>query len=146
MPNLIDNLIAKVDLVRQKAADKFGLPAHNMYRVLRTYASGEVGNGSFIDADTLITPTPKIEFTGADSLNKFGRSDDRKMKASEISLTFTESFLEGTGLVAGQEVYYKLVERNGQGAATTYWILDRTPLVARDEINWVLEFRNYTRC
>lgn len=147
MPNLIDKLISKVDTVRQKAADKFGLPAHNMSRVMRTWSGGEIGSGTPTDVVTLITPTPRITFGGPDlRLERHGLSDQRTMKATEVSLTFTESFLQGLPRLAGQECFYKLVERNGQGAATTYWILSQIPLVARDEINWELEFKHYTVC
>lgn len=146
MPNLIDKLITKVDTVRQKAADKFGLPAHNMYRVFRTWSGGEIGSGTATDVTTLITPTPKIEFTGGLKLSRHGLEEARRMKASEVSLTFTENFLQGDPKVAGQECFYKLVERNGQAAGTTYWILSNIPTVARDEINWELEFRPYTVC
>lgn len=146
MPNLIDKLISRVDAIRQKAADKFGLPAHDMYRVLRTYASGEIGSGSFTDLETEITPTPRIKFTGGLRLDVNGLVDDRKMKASEISLTFTENFLQGDPKTAGQECFYKLVERNSQGADTTYWQLVDIPECNRDEINWLLEFKHYTVC
>jgi hypothetical protein len=146
MPNLIDKLISKVNTVRQKAADKFGLPAHNMYRVLRSWSGNEIGVGTPTDLETLITPTPKIEFTGKIELTQFGLEDKRKMKASEISLTFQENFLQGDPKLPGQECFYKLVERNGQGADTTYWTLINIPLVEREEINWVLEFGPATVC
>jgi len=146
MPNLIDKLIGKVDAVRQKAADKFGLPAHNMIRVVRTWSGGEIGVGTPTDVETTITPTPRIEFSGGLTLLTHGLDDQRKMKAYEVSLTYTENFLQGDPKAPGVEVFYKLVERNGQGADTTYWILSNIPKVARDEINWELEFTHYTVC
>jgi hypothetical protein len=146
MANLIDKLINKVDSLRQKAADKFGLPAHNLYRVVRTWSGGEIGGGSVTTVETLITPTPQIEFTGGQRLDPHGRVDDRRMVATEISLTYTENFLQGDPKAAGQEVFYKLVERNSQGADTTYWVLANIPLVVRDEIYWKLEFSPYLVC
>jgi hypothetical protein len=146
MPNLIDKLTAKVDTVRQKAADKFGLPAHDMYRVMRTYSSGEIGNGPYTDVATLITPTPKVEFKGNLTQSPMGLFDERTMSASQISLTFNESFLRGLPRSAGQECFYKLVERNSQGAATTYWQLTAIPTAQRSAINWVLEFKAYSVC
>jgi len=146
LPNLIDRLITRVDLIRQKSADKFGLPAHNMYRVLRSWSGGQVGDGTPTVTETLLTPTPHVKFGGKDKLLPIGREDDRKMVATEISLTFQEDFFTGGTLPVGQEIFYKLVERNGQGAATTYWILDRTPEVMRDEVCWKLTFTHYTVC
>ncbi len=146
MPNLIDRLIPKVDTLRQRAADRFGLPAHNMYRVFRTWSGGELGSGVSSDLVTLITPTPKIKFAGEDRLFPHGREDNRTMSATEISLTYTENFLQGDPKLPGQECFYKLMERNGQGADTTYWILVSTPEVIRDEICWTLHFKNFTVC
>lgn len=152
MANLIDKLTPKVDRLRQKAADKFGLPAHNMYRVIRTWSGGELGNGTPADAETLITPTPKIDFTTQhefkpqDRLDPHGRVDDRGMTATGVSLTFTEDFLQGESLSPGQECFYKLVERNSQGADTTYWQLATTPIVLRNKLSWELHFTHYTVC
>jgi len=140
MPNLIDKLISKVDAVRQKAADKFGLPAHNMYRVLRTWSGLEVGVGTPSDVETLMTPTPHITFSGSLELTKHGLEDKRKMTATEISLTYTENFLQAEPRQPGQQCFYKLLERNGQGADATYWVLSNIPLVVREEIYWELEF------
>lgn len=146
MPNLIDKLIGKVDTVRQRAADKFGLPAHNMFRVLRTWDGGAIGYGTPTTVETLITPTPHIEFAGKDRLDPQGLVDARTMTATQVSLTFQENFLQGQTLGAGQECYYKLVERNGQGADTTYWILTAIPEVERNKIGWKLQFRVFTVC
>lgn len=146
MPNLIDKLVNKVDLLRQRAADKFGLPAHDLYRVLRTWDSGELNSGNHTDVVTEIYPTPRIEFSGRLRLERHGLEEDRKMKAYGISLTYEENFLQGEPLAAGQECFYKLVERNSQGADTTYWVLSNIPLVDRGNVQWVLEFRHYTVC
>jgi hypothetical protein len=146
MPNLIDKLTSKVDLLRQKAADKFGLPAHDLYRVLRTWSGGDLNSGTSTDVITKIYPTPMIKFSGELELQPHGLEDQRKMTASEVSLTYQENFLQGHPLVAGQECFYKLVERNGQGADTTYWILSNIPWVDRGNIQWVLEFKPYTVC
>lgn len=146
MPNLIDKLITKVDSVRQKAADKFGLPAFNLYRVVRTYSSGTIGEGAHTDSETVVTPTPTIKFSGEDKFERGGRTDGRTMTASEISLTYKQNWFYGEPKSAGQEIFYKLVERNGQGQATTYWQLIAIPLVERNEINWVLTFGPYIVC
>lgn len=144
--NLIDRLTSKVDTIRQKAADRFGLPAFDMYRVYRTYSSGIIGDGAFVDVSTVIYPTPKIVFKGQDVLEHGGRFDKRTMTATEISLTYTENWLQGDPKAAGEQCFYKLVERNGQGADTTYWILDRVPEAKREEINWELNFKRFTVC
>lgn len=147
MPNLIDKLITKVDTLRQKAADKFGLPPFDMYRVVRTYASGIIGDGAFVDVATKLSPPPMIKFQGGDVLERGGRDDQRTMTATEVSLSYTENWLQGDPKSSGQEVFYKLVERNSTTAAdTTYWILTAVPEAMRDEICWILKFRNRLSC
>lgn len=147
MPNLIDKLIPKVDLLRQKAADKFGLPPFNMYRVIRTYASGTIGDGSYTESETLLSPPPMVEFSGGDDLERGGRRDARKMKATEVSLSYTEDWLQGEGLTSGQQCYYKLVDRNTTTFQdTTTWVLDRVPEQTRDQIYWELNFRRFDMC
>jgi hypothetical protein len=147
MPNLIDKLIPKVDLLRQKAADKFGLPAFDMYRVIRTYASGTIGEGSFTEASTKLSPPPMVKFTGADQLERGGKRDARKMKATEVSLSYTEAWLQGSTLSAGQICYYKLVDRNSTTQqATTTWVLNAIPDQTRDQIYWELDFNRFDMC
>lgn len=146
MPNLIDKLINKVDTVRQKAADRFGLPAHNVYRVVRTYTSGVIGDGAFTDQTDLIYPTPMVKFTGGDDFEHGGRFDNRKATITEISLTYQENWLQGDPKTPGQQVYYKLVERNGQGADTTWWTLTSVPEVVRGEVYWKLTLQRVLNC
>lgn len=147
MPNLIDKLITKVDSLRQKAADKFGLPPFNMYRVIRTYTSGIIGDGAFTDVETLLSPPPMIKFTGGDVLERGGRQDDRSMTATEVSLSYPENWLQGEPKAAGVQVFYKLIERNSTTFAdTTYWVLSAIPEAHRDEIGWILRFTRFTIC
>lgn len=147
MPNLIDKLIGKVDSLRQKAADKFGLPPFNMYRVLRTYSSGIIGDGAFTDSETLLTPPPMVKFSGEDVLTRGGRDDARVLEVTEVSLSYAENWLQGSPLAPGQECFYKLVERNSTTFAdTTYWILTAVPEAMRDEICWKLKFRSLQVC
>lgn len=147
MPNLIDKLIPKVDLLRQKAADKFGLPPFDMYRIVRTYASGIIGDGSYTEDSTKLSPPPMINFSGKDELQRGCRNDQRMMKATEVSLSYTENWLQGEPSVAGQITYYKLVDRNSTTAQDpTTWVLDRVPEQARDQIYWELNFRRFDMC
>lgn len=146
MPNLIDKLINKVDTVRQKAADRFGLPAHDVYRVVRTYTGGVIGDGAYTDQTDIIYPTPAVKFTGQDTFENGGRFDNRSVTLTEVSLTYQENWLQGDPKSPGQECFYKLVERNSQGADTTYWILTSVPEVVRGEVYWMLKMHRFTVC
>lgn len=146
MPNLIDKLINKVDAVRQKAANKFGLPSFDFYRVFRTWSGGERGSGTITDVATLLTPTPEITFSGLYRLDSDGLMDERKAKVKGISLSFQENFITGDPKTGAQESFFKMVERNGQGQDTTYWTLDTPPFANRSEVYWELELSHYVVC
>lgn len=147
MPNLIDKLIPKVDLLRQKAADKFGLPPFDMYRVIRTYASGIIGDGSYTESETLLSPPPMVKFDGGDRLERGGRHDQRTMVATEVSLSYTENWLQGETLSSGQVCFYRLDERNSTtNADSTTWILSAIPETERENIGWKLKFKRYDMC
>ncbi len=146
MANLIDKLINKVDTIRQRAADRFGLPSFDLYRVYRVWSGGEVGSGTSTDTETLITPTPHVTITGHQRLDPHGRVDERRMKAKDISLTYTENYLQGDPKAPGEECFYKLVARYAQAEDTTYWILRTIPLAMRGKLGWELEFRPYLIC
>lgn len=143
MSNLVDKLIPKIDGLRQTFADKFGLRAFDLYQIIRIWDGGEVGAGNPSSVVTKITPTPKIKFTGEQKLETPGREEDRRVEARNTSLTYTESQLTGDPKVPGTEVFYKLVERNGQAETVTYWILASVPEVERGKIGWHLKFRHY---
>lgn len=143
---LIDKLVSKVDTIRQRAADKFGLPTHNVYRVERTWSGGEIGVGTATDSLVLLTPTPKVVFSGSERLEPHGRVDDRKMVMTEVSLTYTENYLQGEPRAAGVELFYMLVERNFQESDPTTWVVSNIPTVQRGSIDWRLEFKPYRIC
>ena len=143
MSNLVDKLIPKVDLLRQTFADKFGLPAYDLYQIVRTWSGGELGAGTATSVVTKITPTPKVTFKGGEHLLTAGREEDRTMQAANISLTYVENYLQGDPKAAGVEVFYKLVERNGQAADPTTWILSGVPQAQRNKIGWLLDFKHY---
>lgn len=146
MPNLIDKLIPKVDLLRLKAANKFGLPPFDMYRVIRTYASGIIGDGSYTEAETLLSPPPMVKFDGKDALERGGRRDARTMEATEVSLSYAENWLQGE-LTSGQVCYYRLDERNSTTEAdSTTWVLSAIPETERENIGWKLKFRRFDMC
>jgi hypothetical protein len=101
-----------------------------------------------VDLETEIVPAPAITIgRESDRLGGNGRIEVGKMQATEISLSYTENFLEGRPLDPGQECFYKLVELNvAQAADTTYWVVDNTPEADRCEepggnIQWTMNFR-----
>jgi hypothetical protein len=146
-PKLIDRLVSKIDRIRQRVnVDKVGVRRYRLFRVIRTWDGGEVGDGLFYLNTEEITPAPEVTLgKSRDRLVGAGRVDAGTMTATEVSLTYSESYLFPT-LSSGQECYYRLTEMNPpQGYATTYWHLDTKPEADRAEkvsgnVQWILNF------
>ena len=89
-------------------------------------------------------PTPRIGWADGSGrirfdLNPGGLEEAGQIVLTEISLTYTEAELSGQTATANQEVYYKLVDAQGNGMATRYFDVHRPPVPDRDKgIGWIL--------
>lgn len=142
MPTLIDKLITRVDSVRSRVHAKIGDRRFTVARVIRTYASGEIGDGGFTDAELAITPDPEVDFAERRDTLERGRTERGTCTIREISLTYTYAQLRPT-LVAGQQAFYKITDSKGHGQPVSYWVLSREPEADRCEtmdgnLQWVL--------
>jgi hypothetical protein len=146
-PKLIDRLIPKVDRIRQRInVAKVGVRRFQLFRVIRSWDGGEVGDGVPSYDQQEITPAPAIALADSrDALNGRGRVEVGSMEATEVSLTYEQTYLMPV-LYPGQECYYKLVEMNvPQAQRTTFWILKNSPEADRCEtvngnIQWIMRF------
>jgi hypothetical protein len=145
MPSLIDSLIPVVDSLRSSLYPSVGVRPYKLTRILRTWSGGQVGAGSVtVNSTTRLDPDPEIVFENRrDDLSPAGRIERGKMTAKEISLTYTDEFLRGGALAAGQECYYVLESIQTQAQPTSYWIVDGPPDAKRDECMWVVTFKRY---
>lgn len=104
-----------------------------------------MGEGvSSIVSSTEILPQPAVSFgTKADRLETAGRVDASSATLTEVSLKdYNEADLTGGTLTAGQEFYYKVTDAQGQGVATTYWVVTGTPTPDREKgLGWVVGLR-----
>ena len=74
-----------------------------------------------------------------------GLDETWQIVLTEISLTYTEAELSGQTSTANQEVYYKLVDAQGNGMATRYFDVHRPPVPDRDKgIGWILTLNAWT--
>lgn len=141
---LVDGLLGTIDALRDLGR-QFGQRAYRMYRVLRTWSGGAVGEGAYTDVLTEMTPRPCVHpFTeGLDNkLRPCGLMEAGVVKLTEVSLTYTYGELTGAGLSAGQEHLLLLREGYGQGQPDRYWRLDRPPFPDREnDIGWILWMR-----
>lgn len=141
---LVDGLLGTVDELRDLGRT-FGIRAYRLYRVVRTWDGGAVGEGEATDELIEILPRPKVEpFTEslANKLEPCGLMEAGVVKVTELSLTYTFPELAGTGLAAGVEQLLLLREGYGQEQPDRYATLDRPPFPDREEeISWILWLR-----
>ena len=152
MSKLIDRLVSKIDLIRQRVnVDKIGVRRYSLTRVIRSWDGGEVGAGISTKNEQIITPAPAITLGQTkDAMSGRGRIEAWTMIANEVSLSYTEAFLYPSqangGLIRGQELYYRLDELNPtQAASPSYWVLACRPEADRDETvtgntQWIMNF------
>lgn len=143
MPNLVDELIGTVDEIRASIFPDLGVRGYRLYRVIRTWDGDEVGDGSATLSELEITPAPLVEWSERGDRAENGRTEDARLKVTEVSLAFQEDQLTGRPLTTKQECYYRLVESQNQGQRTTYWTLVATPTPDRMnlDIGWTIRLR-----
>lgn len=149
MPNatldtsLVDDLIGTVDSLRADLLPAFGIRAHAVYLVRRTWSGDERGDGTATDVTTEMSPPPLIVDAAPRTseeryeLKSHGRDPEGEAVASEISLTYTEAELTGGTLPANVEYLWKVVDAHGQQQSTRWFVVAAPPRVDREQsIGW----------
>ena len=141
--NLVDELVAVADSLRDGLHPEFGVRQFRVYTVLRTYASGSTGDGSFTDVETQLTPQPKVQPYHERilyELDRCGVDEAGFVLLREISLTYTVAELIGPSMASGQEWLIKITDAHGQGIADQYFVVSRKPYPDREkDIGWWME-------
>lgn len=141
---LVDGLLGAVDELRDLGR-RFGVRPFSFHRVIRTWSGASIGEGSFTDVLTEITPRPIVHpftETMGGKLEPCGLMEAGLVKLTEVSLTYTYGELTGTGLAANQEHLLLLREGYGQGQPDRWFRNDRPPFPDREEdFGWVMWLR-----
>lgn len=145
MANLVDDLITTVDEIRASLFPDLGVRGYSFTRVIRTWSNGETGSGTPSLSELAIEPPPLVEYVERRDRLENGRTEQARLKVTEVSLAFTENQLTGRPAAAGKEVYYRLSESQNQGQRTTYWVLENTPEPDRMnlDIGWTMRLKRY---
>lgn len=142
--NLVNELAPVADDLRGLFAE-FGLDQWQVYRCTRSWSGTRRGEGTLgAETATEITPTPRVGWADGAGRLRFdalptGMNEDGEILLTEVSLTYTLAELSGQTTTAAQEVYYKLVDRQGNGLATRYFNVKRPPIPDRENgIGWII--------
>jgi len=145
-PNtLVDSLVPDViDGLREELHPGFGVRAYRVYRVIRTYAGREVGDGPYTDDGAELRPQPRVRMW--DGLKYVqatcGIRELGDVKLTEVSLTYTEAQLTGQPLLKTQEFFIAIGEAHGQGSSLRLWAHTAPPFIDRErDMGWVLNLR-----
>lgn len=140
--SLVDQFIGLADELRASAAADFGTRQWNVYAVVRRWVDGTVGEGTFVDEETLLEPPPKIEsFSSlANRLTPCGIDEAGILRMTQVSLSYTEAELGGGVRDHDAQHYFKVVDAHGQATTTRYFANRVPPYPDRIRtIGWVLE-------
>lgn len=122
-----------------------GVRQWRVFTVRRTYTSGTVGEGSFVDTEVEILPQPLV--ASNDLLSQpipAGLDEMGTITLTEVSLTYTEPELK-LPFVAGSEAFYVLRDAHGQLIAPRYYQLMEPPKPDRVKtIGWILKLKLVT--
>lgn len=142
--NLVNELAVVADDLRALYGE-FGVDQWSVWRCTRSWSGTRRGEGTLgSETAAQITPTPRVGWADGSGrirfdLNPGGLEDAGQIVLTEVSLTYTQAELAGSTSTVTQEVYYKLVDAQGNGMATTYWVVHRPPVPDRDKgIGWIL--------
>lgn len=147
--NLIDKLVPMVDSLRSSLNTAMGTRQFRVYRVMRTWAGGEVGVGAVsVNYATEVTPTPAVAWESREyrlgAEHGTGLVDSGMAVLTEVTLTLTAAELLGLPRLAGQEFYYRIIDGKGQGIATTHWVPKGHPEPDREQgIGWIVRLTRY---
>lgn len=122
-----------------------GVRQWRVFTVRRTYPSGTVGEGSFVDTEAEILPQPLVASNDLfDQPIPAGLDEMGSITLTEVSLTYTEAELK-LPFVAGSETLYVLRDAHGQQIAPRYYQLMEPPKPDRVKtIGWILKLKVVT--
>jgi len=142
---LVDSLVPDViDGLREQLHPVFGVRAYRVYRVIRSWSGGEIGEGEMTDVAGELRPQPRVKIW--DGL-KFvqavcGIRELGDVKLTEVSLTYSDADLTGQPLEAHQEMFLALGEAHGQASPLRLWAHTQPPFIDREvDMGWVLHLR-----
>lgn len=146
-PNvLVDSLVVDViDGLRGDLHPQFGVRPYRVFTVRRTWTGQTPGEGEPIDTVVELTPQPRIESWDGYKwvASPIGIEEDGKVRATEVSLSYTYAELVGDGLAENEQWFIRLSEAYGQGQPDRFFALDGPPFPDREKaMGWILRLRH----
>lgn len=152
MPNasldtsLVDDLVDTVDSLRSELLPAFGVRAQRVFLLRRRWSGGARGEGTAsILSEVEVLPPPLLEKAAPRTaeeryeMKSHGRDEEGELKASEISLRYTEAELDDRAIPAADEFLWKVIDAHGQQQVARYYVPASPPRVDREKtIGWTV--------
>jgi hypothetical protein len=140
--NLVDDLLATIDEIRQDMFDITGIRSYRCFVVVRTWTGDRIGTGSYTDGYQELLPYPKIEFSDSGyEVLAGGRQSSDIANASEISIRYSELELM-PATTRNQELWYRLDDLHGEGIASRYFVPMIKAWPDREQsIGWIVSLK-----
>ena len=141
--NLVDELAVVADSLRDELHADMGVRQFRCYIAKAKWSGGKVGVGSKrITYVTEIVPSPRVVLDDQHSLTQGGVQETGTATLTEISLTYSQAQLLGEPMAAGDEFFYLLTDRLGQGLSRRVFIPQDHPWTDREQdIGWMVKVR-----
>lgn len=141
--NLVDELAVVADSLRDELHVDMGVRQFCCFLVKAIWSGGKVGLGSKrLSYIKELIPSPKVVLTDRHDLTEGGIQETGTAKLTEISLTYTQAQLLGEPMAAGEEFFYLLTDRLGQGNSRRTFIPQDHPFPDREKnIGWEVKVR-----
>lgn len=142
---LVDSLVTDViDGLRSDLHPQFGVRAYRLFTVKRTWTGRTQGEGTYSDVETELDPQPKIAiWDGLEyRLEPCGLDVEGELRATEVSLSYTQDELDGGTLATNEQWLLKITEAHGQASRAIYATHSKPPYIDREkDMGWVLFLR-----
>ena len=144
--DLEDDLVPVADALREELNADFGLRQFSVKQIRKLWSGTRGGLGSArIDFIREILPSPRVRLVDHHELAEGGLIEVGMAVLTEISLTYSESqLLGGThgDLAAGEEWYYRLDDKLGQGVVQRLYLPQDHPWPDREkDFGWSIKLR-----
>jgi hypothetical protein len=145
--SLVDRLVPLADRLRRIPAG-LGVRQWRVIVVRRRWSGARRGQGtpSFV-SQLELDPRPLVRVPDAQialhlEMELQGRQEAGLIDLVEVSLRYSEGDLTGGELAANEELYYRLIDGEGQGLLVRHYVLDGPPRPDREKtLGWVVHLR-----
>lgn len=144
--NLIDSLIPDMDDLKAQLFADFGIRQYRVFVCRRQWSGtrrGETATGApnpWTQTEIELIPPPEVIDNRKRKAEAFGTVEIGDITLKDVSLSYSQNQLTGADADSRTDIFYKVIDGQGQGARPQYYTLANPPVADRMKtIAWVIE-------